>query len=184
MSSAYLARVARLLRHVPTTLDVAFEAPFDEAHEFAPRGPAETDVFADALVKVELRLESFSGGLWARGRVIAPWHGACRRCSTSVLGLIDVRVSERFVAERGPGDEDAYLTEGDFVDLAPLVHDTILLELPLAPLCREDCRGFCPQCGIDRNEASCDCQAPIDSRWATLDGLRFTGAEPDESNEA
>jgi len=98
-----------------------------------------------------------------------------------VLGVSDVAVSERFVDERAAGDEEAYLVENDFVDLAPLVHDAILLDLPLAPLCREDCQGLCPYCGIDRNEATCDCQAPVDARWATLDGLRFS--QPGESND-
>jgi uncharacterized protein len=183
VSSEYLVPVAQLLRDVPSQIEVSFEAPFDGQHEFALRGPAETDVFPEAPVRVALRLESFSGGLWAKGTVSAPWHGICRRCSTPVLGVSEVAVRERFVDERAPGDEEAYLVENDFVDLTPLVHDAILLELPLAPLCREDCQGLCPYCGIDRNEASCDCQVPVDSRWATLDGLRFTGAEPDESNE-
>jgi len=183
VSSEYLVPVAQLLRDVPSQIEVTFDAPFDDAHEFAPRGPAETDVFPEATVHVALRLESFIGGLWAKGLISAPWHGICRRCSTPVLGVLEVAVRERFVDERGPGDEETYLVESDFVDLAPMVRDAILLDLPLAPLCREDCQGLCPYCGIDRNEASCDCQAPVDPRWATLDGLRFTGAEPDESNE-
>jgi uncharacterized protein len=183
VSSEYLVPVAQLLRDVPSQIMLSFEAPFDDEHEFSARGPAETDVFPEATVRVALSLESFSGGLWAKGRVTSPWHGTCRRCSTPVLGLSDVIVYERFVDQRGPGDEETYLVENDFVDLAPLVHDAIFLDLPLAPLCREDCQGLCPYCGIDRNEASCECQAPIDPRWATLDGLRFTGAEPDESNE-
>jgi uncharacterized protein len=183
VASPYLVPVAQLLRDVPSTLDVDFEAPFDETHEFSPKGPAETDVFGEATVRVRLRLESFNGGLHAKGHVEAPWHGACRRCSTPVLGLSEVLVHERFVDERGPGDEETYLIENDFVDLAPLVHDAIFLDLPLAPLCGEDCQGLCPYCGIDRNEATCDCQAPVDARWATLDGLRFTGAEPGESSE-
>jgi uncharacterized protein len=182
-SSPYLVPVAQLLRDVPSTLEVAFEAPFDEPHEFAPRGVAETDVFAEATVRVKVRLESFSGGLRAKGRVEAPWHGICRRCSTPVLGVSDVAVNERFVDERGPGDEETYLIEHDFADLAAMAHDAIFLDLPLAPLCREDCQGLCPYCGIDRNEATCTCQAPVDARWATLDGLRFTGSEPGESNE-
>lgn len=183
MSSPYLVPVAQLLRDVPSVLPVRFVAPFDEEHEFAPRGPAETDVFAEAPVTVDLRLESFRGGIRAKGRVGAPWHGICRRCSTPVLGRSDVAVDERFVDEREPGDEDAYQIDGDFVDLAPLVHDAILLDLPLAPMCREDCAGLCPYCGIDRNEATCDCRAPVDPRWATLEGLRFLDSESDESNE-
>lgn len=183
MASPYLVPVAQLLRDVPSTFEVDFSATFDEAHEFAPRGIAETDVDPDATVKVHIVLQSFIGGLRAKGTVEAPWHGVCRRCSNPVLGVSRVGVDERFVDTRGPEDEDAYLIEDDFVDLAPLVHDAIFLDLPLAPLCREDCQGLCPYCGIDRNEATCDCQAPIDSRWATLDGLRFMGVEPDESKE-
>jgi uncharacterized protein len=183
VASPYLVPVALLLRDVPSSLEVAFEAPFDEPHEFAPRGPAETDVFPEAEVKIKVRLESFSGGLRARGRVEAPWHGICRRCSAPVLGLSFVDVNERFVDERGPGDDDAYLVEHNFVDLAPLVHDAILLDLPLAPLCREDCQGLCLYCGIDRNEATCDCQAPTDSRWATLDGLQFVDPESLEGSK-
>ena len=183
MSSPYLVPVAQLLRDVPSTMDVDFAAPFDAAHEFVPRGPAETDVFAEATVKVALRLQSYLGGLRAKGFVEAPWHGICRRCSTPILGMSAVVVNERFVDARGPGDDDAYLVEHDFVDLAPLVHDAILLDLPLAPLCREDCRGLCPYCGIDRNEDQCACQAPVDARWATLDELRFTDLEPGESQD-
>ncbi len=152
---------------------VTFQAPFDEPREFAARAPAETDVDPDALVTVALRLESFSGGLRARGTVRAPWRAVCRRCSKPVDGVLETVVNERFVLRRTPEDELAYVCGHDEVDLAQLVHDAVLLDLPLAPLCREDCRGLCPYCGIDRNEATCDCRAPSDPRWATLDGLRF-----------
>ena len=184
MDSSYLVPVAQLMRDVPSTSQLHFEAPFDADHEFAPRGRAETDVEPDALVEVSAILQSFSGGLRAKGRVSAPWFGICRRCSVPVQGVAQVEVDERFVDHCVDGDEEAYLIENDFVDLAPLVHDAILLELPLAPLCREDCRGLCPYCGIDRNEASCECEAPVDPRWATLDGLSFADETFGESNEA
>ena len=183
MSSPYLVPVARLLRDVPSSLEVDFNAPFDEPREFPPRGKAETDVFPDAPVHIKVRMESFIGGLRVRGSIEAPWHGVCRRCSAPVLGSSSVPVNERFVDERGPGDEEAYLVEHDFVDLAPLAHDAIFLDLPLAPLCRPDCQGLCPICGIDRNEATCTCQAPVDPRWATLDGLQFADPESGGSNE-
>jgi uncharacterized protein len=183
VSSPYLVPVARILRDVPSSIEVDFEAPFDEPHEFAPRAPVDTDVFPEAVVNVRVRLESFVGGLRAKGQVEVPWHGVCRRCSAPVLGFSSVAVNERFIDQRGPGDEETYLIEHDFVDLAPLAHDAILLDLPLAPLCRSDCRGLCLYCGIDRNEATCECQAPIDPRWATLDGLQFAKPESEESNE-
>ena len=183
MSSPYLVPVAQILRDVPSSYEVDFEAPFDEPHEFAPRGPVETDVFPEALVHVKVRLESFSGGLRAKGRVEAPWHGVCRRCSAPVLGMSSVNVNERFVDERLPGDEETYLIEHSFVDLTQMAHDAILLDLPLAPLCRSDCLGLCVYCGTDLNDATCECQAPIDPRWATLDGLQFADPDPG-SNEA
>ena len=183
MFSPYLVPVAQLLRDVPSTAKLSFEAPFDEPREFVPRGYAETDVFSEATVKVELRVESFSGGLRARGRVEAPWHGICRRCSTPILGISNVAVNERFVAEEALVDDEAYPVQNDFIDLAPLVHDAIFLDLPLAPLCREDCQGLCPYCGADRNDESCDCQGPVDARWATLDELRFIDVRVDESKE-
>ena len=128
MSSPYLVPVARLLRDAPSSFEVEFDAPFDEPHEFAPRGPVETDVFPESLVHVKVRVESFSGGMRARGRVEAPWHGVCRRCSAPVLGRSDVAVNERFVDERAVDDEESYLIEHGFIDLAPLAHDAILLD--------------------------------------------------------
>ncbi len=181
MASPYLAAISQLVRNSPSTMALSFEAPFDEAREFEPRGRGESDVAPDASVVVNLKLESFSGGLRATGTVRAPWFGVCRRCSKPIEGHLEAKVDERFVLERGPEDDLAYLYTHDEVDLAPLVHDAILLELPLAPVCREDCQGLCPYCGIDRNEATCDCRAPVDARWATLDGLRFAD-ESDESN--
>jgi uncharacterized protein len=183
VSSPYLVPVAQLLRDVPSTAKLTFEASFDEPREFAARGYAETDVFSEATVKVELRIESFSGGLRARGRVEAPWHGTCRRCSTPILGMSNVAVNERFVDEDALIDDEAYPMQNEFIDLAPLVHDAIFLDLPLAPLCREDCQGLCPYCGVDRNDESCDCQGPVDPRWATLDELRFIDVRADESKE-
>jgi uncharacterized protein len=60
------------------------------------------------------------------------------------------------------------------IDLGPLVHEAILGELPMAPLCRDDCQGLCASCGVNRNEEQCSCVAPLDPRWASLDVLRST----------
>ncbi len=184
MGSPYLVPVAGILRDQPSTTSVDFVAPFDEAHEFAPRGPVETDVFSEAEVKVRLRLASYSGGIRVTGEVEAPWHGTCRRCSAPVLGVSRVRVDERYVEHPEPSDELSYPFEGDQVDLAPLVHDAVLLDLPLAPLCREDCAGLCPVCGADRNEEACGCAPERDPRWAMLDALRPADAEPNDPKNA
>jgi uncharacterized protein len=58
------------------------------------------------------------------------------------------------------------------LDLESLARDAVMLELPLAPLCSEDCLGLCPQCGANRNETSCTCVIAGDPRWSALDALR------------
>jgi uncharacterized protein len=173
VASPFLVPVAQLVRDEPAQVVIKFSAPFDAAHEFEPRAFGESDVPVDADVDVDLRLQSFRGGVRAAGTLRAPWRGICRRCSVVICDELDVLISERYVEDPAPHDEEAYALSGDFVDLLPLVHDAVLLELPIAPLCRVDCLGLCPSCGTDRNEASCSCQLEPDPRWATLDALRL-----------
>lgn len=65
-------------------------------------------------------------------------------------------------------DLDLYGYDGEEIDLTPLFRDQIVLAVPFAPLCSEDCKGLCPQCGADRNLETCDCKPPVDPRWAAL----------------
>lgn len=172
MGSPFLVPVAALRRDIPSSSTVAFTAPFDAEAEFTPRPAGEGDVPVGAIVDVDVRLSSFSGGIAVRGRVRCPWTGRCRRCSREVTGTVEVAVDERYV-EASRADDEAYRYEGDTIDLAPLVHDAVFLELPLTPLCRDDCRGLCVQCGVDLNDEACECRAPVDPRWAKLAELRF-----------
>ena len=57
----------------------------------------------------------------------------------------------------GDGTRTTYPLPGDELDLEPLAHDACILELPLAPLCGEDCLGLCPECGVNRNLEPCSC---------------------------
>lgn len=180
-SSPYLVPVARLKREEPASVEVSFSAPFDEAGEFPPRAYGESDVPAGAVVGVDLVLASFSGGLSAVGELRSPWRGICRRCSVEIEGELVVHVAERFLDPATILDDEAYPIEGDQVDLAPLVHDAVFLDLPIAPLCRPDCKGLCATCGADLNEGPCHCPPAADPRWATLDALRSpepTGEPP------
>jgi uncharacterized protein len=59
--------------------------------------------------------------------------------------------------------------EGDILDIADQIRQTILLSVPMRALCREDCRGLCAVCGCDLNVDSCQCSGPAtDSRWSQL----------------
>ena len=70
-------------------------------------------------------------------------------------------------------DPDAFEIVGDQIDLSRMVKENILLEAPIAPLCRPDCAGLCPTCGTDLNVASCDCvTVEFDPRWEALSQLK------------
>ena len=168
----FVVPVAALVRQVGSTSVVVFAAPFDPDGELAATAPGAAEVLPGADVQVRLELVSFLGGLSASGTLIAPWRASCRRCATEVGGVLEALVAERFSPGATPNDEDAYPLVDEKIDLSPLVRDAMLLELPLAPLCREDCAGLCPVCGTDRNESACACEPAPDPRWATLDALR------------
>lgn len=70
-------------------------------------------------------------------------------------------------------DLDVYAFDGESVDLEPVIREQLILAVPYAPLCREDCKGLCPQCGVDRNVESCTCEKPTDPRFAALKGLKL-----------
>lgn len=141
------------------------EQGVDEGRSVVPAG---------AEAEADVELISFNGGIEVQGTVRAPWTGTCRRCAEPVTGELLIPVHERYTDPdvAVPSDEDFYPIDVDQIDLGPLVRDAIVLELPMAPLCQEDCAGLCPQCGANRNEGDCGCVAPRDSRWANLDVLR------------
>ena len=178
ITEPFVVPVGKLRRsHAPTQRqhevrrgEVALAGPLQEAGI----DPGRSVVPAGAEAEVDVTLTAFEGGIEAVGTVTAPWEGVCRRCAEPVSGVLAITVHERFGDPAGGAtvDEDFYPIVDDQIDLGPMVRDALVLELPMAPLCREDCAGLCPQCGANRNEGDCGCVAPRDPRWANLDVLR------------
>jgi uncharacterized protein len=169
----FLVHVARLRRNPGATLREVRRGPVVLAGPLDELGidPGRSVVPRDAEAECDLTLRPFSGGIDAVGTVRAPWVGICRRCTAPVTGELAIAVNERF-GDAPISEDELYPIIDDAIDLGPLVRDAIVLDLPMVPLCREDCRGLCPQCGADRNESDCGCVAPPDPRWANLDVLR------------
>lgn len=125
---------------------------------------------ADDPVDVALRLEVLTDGIVVTGRLLSTWHGVCRRCAAPATGVLDCEVHELY--QRVVTDPDAFEL-GDLLDLEPMVREVLLLDAPLVPLCRPDCKGLCPVCGADLNTESCSCSTEVtDPRWAALDELK------------
>ena len=76
--------------------------------------------------------------------------------------------------ELGAGDLTQSFYSGHEVDLTPLVYEQVLLALPTRPLCAEECRGLCPQCGANLNTGQCACTTDSgDPRLAVLRSLKI-----------
>lgn len=162
----------RALEARAATVDGALEPsdPVWAADDPRPLGP----------LQVTGRISSAGAGhFYFQGHVEGVAAGECRRCLAEVTTPVSLDSQLVFVAadEEGADEEsDAYLfdPEARELDLRPALREEWLLHAPAFPLCREDCKGLCPQCGNDKNlaadEGGCDCRPAVDPRWAALQG--------------
>ena len=82
----------------------------------------------------------------------------------------DSEATERSIT--APETEIGYY-QGDSLALEDVLHEQVLLSLPVRTLCKPDCKGLCPRCGENRNSQACSCDVgPSDPRWHALAGLR------------
>jgi uncharacterized protein len=127
-----------------------------------------------AEVDLDLLLESVVEGVLVSGTASAPVAGECSRCLDPIAQHIDVEITELFAYPDSTTDETTDEDEvsrlvHDLVDLEPVVRDAIVLALPGAPLCDDDCAGLCPGCGGKRADLGPDHRhETIDPRWAAL----------------
>jgi uncharacterized protein len=118
-----------------------------------------------------------------RGEIKAEISAPCDRCLNEVAIPIQIPF-DLFYAPAEPGegasgerelferDLDFAVYENDQIDLDELVLEQLELSLPSRVLCREECRGLCPQCGADLNVEQCGCKPQIDPRWRALADLK------------
>ncbi|MDJ0391948.1 DUF177 domain-containing protein [Rhodococcus sp. G-MC3] len=138
-------------------------------------------------VELDLRLEAASEGVLVTGTVRADTAGECSRCLEPVTGSVDVYLTELFaypnsVTEETTDEDEIHRILDDQIDLEPGIVDSVGLELPLNPLCREDCLGLCSECGVRLAIADSGHSHDIlDPRWAGL-AAKF-GVESEPSTE-
>ena len=166
MASPLLVNVAELLRRVGSVreIDRQIEADFFKFDD--------SRIITGSQVDVALTLEALTDGIVVHGTLGAQWGFECRRCLKALTGRAEVEVQELYQAVIR--DPDAYPITGEQLDLLEMARENVLLAVPLAPLCRADCPGLCPQCGADLQVDRCSCtRAERDDRWAALDSLNF-----------
>lgn len=154
--------VAELLRRPGLHRALSFQVDFDDltTSHAAVRGP----------IDLQIHLESVLGGLEVTGTLSAGWQGSCRRCLESIEQAVQQELREVFAS--APNDDETYPIHDGEVDLTPMVRDCLVLALPIAPLCSEDCVGPAPDVyPMNQPETAAE-DRPKDPRWAALDALR------------
>ena len=118
-------------------------------------------------VRGELMVDRNGDQVSVRGRLKTAAQFECVRCLVGFTQSVDIPF-EVFAERAGAGrrrdeeadlERDSYMQfhDGRRLDLRAEVRETLLLELPLTPRCREDCAGLCPRCGADLNQGPCGC---------------------------
>jgi DUF177 domain-containing protein len=169
--------VADLLDDREATRDLTFSERFE---------PPTDDVTLPEPVEGTFVLSATGGTVRLAGRARTVAAVVCGACLTRYAQPLEIAVDEEFYraaphAEAGreelhPADFLTPLDPGDVLDVTEVVRQHLVLALPIAPRCREDCRGLCPRCGADRNTGACHCdEHAVDPR---LEPLRQWSARP------
>ncbi|MGA9121635.1 MAG: DUF177 domain-containing protein [Bacteroidota bacterium] len=130
-------------------------------------------------VRVDVEVAKTDGEIHLQGRIGADLACTCDRC----LGEFTARLHPSFVVHYVFRDEDAdrfdpaetqVLAPGtSAINIGEDVRQVVQMAVPLKLLCKESCKGLCPQCGKNLNEGPCNCRPePLDPRWDALRGLR------------
>ena len=112
-------------------------------------------------------------GILAQVRLQATLRTECVRCLTYFQQPLNTDFTELYAFSRKSITESELLLPDDAnINLKPLVRDYLLLDIPIKPLCSEDCKGLCPVCGENLNENLCNHELEnIDPRLSILKSL-------------
>lgn len=147
--------------------DVGMDDPFWHGTGLAPTSP------------LRVRLEAQQAGLdvVVRGELAGTFGLECRRCLEPVSVGIEEELGLLYRPDGGDEGDEAPdvlpLPRSASLDVTAPVREHVLVAVPRYVQCRGDCRGLCPTCGTNRNEAECECTSDeVDDRWAPLRQLR------------
>ena len=141
-------------------------------------GITDDELPLEGPLSIALAVHRLEERLTIRGTVTGRVREACARCGREIHRPLNVEFMllaeerpEGAAPDAGPDDDIVY-HDGQMLDLSDHVRQVVMVDAPMAPLCREDCQGLCPGCGADLADGACRCEpAPPDPRWRKLDKL-------------
>ena len=161
------------------------ESAKDFVHQYQPGELSVEDdriQLLDPQPRVQGRIKLDGRRVKAAGKITGHLELECDRCLKPVDSVLEAKFSREYVTtadyeaqhavELSEDDLNLSIFDGAVVDVDSLVREELLLAAPDQILCQQNCQGICPDCGADRNLASCDCEtAAGDPRWAGLKEL-------------
>ena len=150
--------------------DFPFDEPFLQLDEDLPL----------EHLRGSLRLTRTHQGVYVQGDLEAVFPLQCVSCLSDYSQDLRAQLADLFVYPP-PNPADRILEVGDdhYLDLRPLVRESMLLEVPIRALCRPECKGLCPICGADRNQEVCQhADQDIDLRFSALRSVLSKESQP------
>ncbi len=154
-------------------------ASFDARKEFFFEADKSEISFDEGIelidnMKVELTLtKDAQTAVIVEGRMDGSVKMSCSRCLEAFVAPVTVGFAVIYKDRNNMTGDDkesgVYEYENNEIDLYPYLRETMMLELPVKPLCRDDCKGLCPVCGRNRNEQQCSCE--IKETYKPFEGL-------------
>lgn len=152
--------------------------------KFIPhRGSVKVEKSADnfAAMDVEFQAAYIANRVIVKGTWQATVEGECSRCLEKTACHLKENFREEFVHLPGPSEQkgarrvledeqgERFIFKGEWLDLTEYFRQAFFMAQPLKLLCRDDCQGLCPVCGVNRNKEKCQCvQEEVNPRWAAL----------------
>lgn len=135
---------------------------------------------------VSLRVVNTRSGMEVKGSVRGTVELTCTRCLEPFTYELEAAFDEEFYPVGGeqhsiwleqqkePGTHSLGLDDnfysGNVLDVSDVVRDSFLMAIPMKPVCKPDCLGICPVCGVNRNKEKCECE--LDNTDPRLEILR------------
>ncbi len=178
--SPFKVNLHELPRRAGEMREYAFSFPATE-----PIGVPLLQITAGTNISLAFKAESVDDGVLITGQVKSHATGECGRCLDPIDLEIDQRFQELYLyasrkSDNPEEDDELFVLDGDDADLEIAIRDTVILSMPVNPVCAQDCEGLCPQCGEKWVELPEDHAHEVaDPRWSGLAGWN-PGSGPQE----
>lgn len=123
-------------------------------------------------VRVDGKVFNIGGTLEISAQITGKYVTDCSRCGEKVEADLSAELFESVDDEFSDIDEECIVVSGNVIDISGSIDACIFNSIPMQFLCREDCKGLCPQCGTDLNKNKCNCEDEVyDPRFAIFRNL-------------